>query len=120
MDERTALAESICDADLLEYFYLDVDVITLARKLNELELELVESQEEVPFNAQVKSYLAAVDDRGDPWIVKPAASDEEMRFHRSCVITSYSIHYTKLYETALIFQLYLMPDVTFRLNLWRL
>ncbi len=94
MDERTALAESICDADLLEYFYLDVDVITLARKLNELELELVESQEEVPFNAQVKSYLAAVDDRGDPWIVKPAASDEEMRFHRSCMVAYLIDHAT--------------------------
>lgn len=94
MDERIALADSLSDPELCRYFYLDDDVVTVARKLDGLFLELVESQDEVPFNAQVKSYLAARDDRGDPWIVKPVATDEEMRFHRSCMVAYLLDHAT--------------------------
>lgn len=94
MDERKALAERLSDPELRRYFYLDEDVVPLAKRLDSIPLELVESQDEVPFNAQVKSYLAARDDQGDPWIVKPVASDEEMRFHRSCMVAYLLDHAT--------------------------
>lgn len=94
MDERLALNEALHDAELQRYFYLDMDMASLAKYLDTIPLSLVESQEEVPFNAQVKSYLAARDDRGDPWIVKPVATDEEMCFHRSCLVAYLLDHAT--------------------------
>lgn len=94
MDEREKLAAALGDKDLIEYFYLDMDVLSVARYLNSLKLEIVASQDEVPFNAQVKSYLGARDERGDPWIIKPVATDEEMVYHRSCMLAYLLDHAT--------------------------
>jgi hypothetical protein len=94
MDEREKLAAAVGDKDLIEYFYLDMDVLAVARRLNSLKLEIVESQDEVPFNAQVKSYHAARDERGDPWIIKPVATDEEMVYHRACMLAYLFDHAT--------------------------
>lgn len=94
MGEREKLASSLCDRELIKYFYLDMDALSVVRYLNSLHLEIVESQDEVPFNAQVKSYLAARDERGDPWIIKPVATDGEMVYHRSCMLAYLLDHET--------------------------
>lgn len=83
MDEREKLACDVGDPAIVRYFYLDMETSGLAERLNGLKLTLTTSQDDVPFNAQVKSYHGAVDQDGDLWIVKPVASDEEMFFHRT-------------------------------------
>jgi hypothetical protein len=94
MGEREMLAASIGDKELIRYFYLDKSAIELVDYFNRMKLELVESQDDVPFNAQVKSYLGARDEAGDPWIVKPVANDEEMLYHRSCMLAYLLDHET--------------------------
>jgi hypothetical protein len=59
-----------------------------------LRVELTESQDDVPFNAQVKSYFGAKDDDGHPWILKPAASPEEVLYHRMCAMVYLMDHET--------------------------
>jgi hypothetical protein len=86
MGEREKLAENLGDRDIVEYFYLDRSAAEVVDFINAMRLEIVESQDDVPFNAQVKSYLAARDERGDPWIIKPVASAEEMLYHRACML----------------------------------
>jgi hypothetical protein len=94
MGERARLASELADADLIRYFYLEKSPVEVADMLDSMRFELVESQDDVPFNAQVKSYLAAKDEAGDPWIVKPVASDEEMAYHRSCMLAYLLDHET--------------------------
>ncbi len=94
MAERENLAKALNDQSLIDYFYLDKTTLEVGKYLNSLKLTLVESQDEVPFNAQVKSYLAAQDEKGDPWIVKPVANDEEMIYHRSCMLAYLLDHET--------------------------
>lgn len=94
MGEREKLAEKIGDKALVEYFYLDKTPKEVVDYLGTMKLEITESQDEVPFNAQVKGYLAARDERGDPWIIKPVLSDEEMVYQRSCMLAYLLDHYT--------------------------
>jgi hypothetical protein len=94
MGERKKLAESLVDRDLVEYFYLDKSAAEVADYINAMRLAIVESQDEVPFNAQVKSYLAARDERGDPWIIKPVATADEMIYHRACMLAYLLDHET--------------------------
>lgn len=94
MGERARLAAELADADLIRYFYLEKSPAEIADMLDSMRFELVESQDDVPFNAQVKSYFAAKDEAGDPWIVKPVASDEEMMYHRSCMLAYLLDHET--------------------------
>lgn len=94
MGERDKLAAALGDADLIRYFYLDKTAKEVVSYLDSMKLELVESQDDVPFNAQVKSYLAARDQDGDPWIVKPVANDEEMMYHRACMLAYLLDHET--------------------------
>jgi len=84
MDEREKLAADAGDAELIRYFYLSMKTETVVDKLNKLELTLSTCQDDVPFNAQVKSYYGACDQDGDPWIVKPVANADEMFYHRAC------------------------------------
>jgi hypothetical protein len=86
MGERERLMAEVGDAELVRYFYLDKNALETLAVLDAMKLALCESQDEVPFNAQVKGYLGARDGNGDAWIVKPVASDEEMLYHRSCLI----------------------------------
>jgi hypothetical protein len=94
MGEREKLAEKLADKDLIEYFYLEKTPKEVVDYLDKLKLKIVESQDDVPFNAQVKGYLAAVDERGDTWIIKPVASDEEMVYQRSCMLAYLLDHST--------------------------
>lgn len=94
MGEREKLAETLGDRDLVEYFYLDRSAAEVVDYINAMRLEIVESQDEVPFNAQVKSYLAARDERGDPWIIKPVSSADEMIYHRACMLAYLLDHET--------------------------
>lgn len=94
MGERERLASELADAGLIRYFYLDKKPSEIVEMLDSMKFELVESQDDVPFNAQVKSYLAAKDEAGDPWIVKPVATDEEMMYHRSCMLAYLLDHET--------------------------
>jgi hypothetical protein len=94
MDERQKLAERLNDPDLVKYFYLDLDTAGLIDRLNSLRLEICESQDDVPFNAQVKGYLASHDESGHPWIVKAVSGDDEMLYHRSCMVAYVLDHAT--------------------------
>lgn len=94
MGERENLAAELGDKELIRYFYLDKSAKEVLSLLDSMKFELVESQDEVPFNAQVKSYLAARDEAGDPWIVKPVSSNEEMMYHRSCLLAYLLDHAT--------------------------
>jgi hypothetical protein len=84
MDEREKLAAAIGDPELVSYFYLDIPTTKLLDRLDALRLELTESQDTVPFNAQVKGYFGAVDEEGHPWILKPALDAKEILYHRLC------------------------------------
>ena len=93
-NEREKLAMDLGDEELVRYFYLDKTTSEVSAFLDSLQLELVTSQDDVPFNAQVKSYFAAHDENGDPWIVKPVLDDEEMLYHRSCLLAYLLDHAT--------------------------
>lgn len=84
MDEREELAAAIGDPALIDYFYLKTGPLDLLPLLDRLKLEITESQDAVPFNAQVKGYIGAVDAEGHPWILKPAINEKEMVYHRLC------------------------------------
>ncbi len=94
MDEQQKLSTEVGDAELVRYFYLDLDTATVADRLNSLTLRLSDSQDDVPFNAQVKSYAGALDQEGDLWIVKPVATAEEMVYHRACELAYLLDHRT--------------------------
>ncbi len=94
MDEQEKLAADVGDPDIVRYFYLDKKTSQVVDYLNELQLNLSTSQDDVPFNAQVKSYAGAYDQDGDLWIVKPVASAEEMQYHRACEIAYLLDHRT--------------------------
>ena len=94
MGEREKLTGEIGSKDVIRYFYLDHTAAEVLEKIDSMKMKLVESQDEVPFNAQVKGYLAAQDEDGDPWIVKPVTSDEDMVFHRSCMLAYLLDHET--------------------------
>jgi hypothetical protein len=94
MTEREKLTQTIADPAVIRYFYLDQDVVDVMRIMDGLQLTISESQDEVPFNAQVKGYVSATDSTGDPWIIKAVASDDEMVFHRSCLIAYLLDHET--------------------------
>jgi hypothetical protein len=94
MGERELLAGEIGDGEIIRYFYLDKAPSELIGFFDRMKLRLTESQEDVPFNAQVKSYLAATDDDGDPWIVKPVSDAGEMVYHRACMLAYVLDHAT--------------------------
>ncbi|MEI6873507.1 MAG: hypothetical protein WCL50_00090 [Spirochaetota bacterium] len=86
MDERARLAAEIKDPEILEYFYLGLGAEEALEKLENLKVELTDSQDTVPFNAQVKGYFGAVDEAGHPWILKPATDPKEILYHRICAL----------------------------------
>jgi hypothetical protein len=86
MDERERLVAAIADPELVHYFYLDLPTKGVLDKLESLRLRLAETQDSVPFNAQVKGYFGAIDSDGDPWILKPAPEAREELYHRICTL----------------------------------
>jgi hypothetical protein len=84
MGERENLAKSIGDREIIDYFYLEFEPLALLARLDAVKLALTESQDIVPFNAAVKGYFGAVDEVGHPWILKPAANQKEIVYHRLC------------------------------------
>lgn len=86
MDELGRLVSEIQDPEIIRYFYLDQPCDGLLKKMDSLTLSLSAKQDEVPFNAQVKGYIGAVDSDGDPWILKPIASNDEACYHRVCAL----------------------------------
>jgi len=56
MDEQEKLAADVGDPDIVRYFCLNKKTFEVVDYLNELQLNLSTSQDDVPFNAQVKSY----------------------------------------------------------------
>lgn len=94
MDSREQLSQEIGDPAIIRYYYLDRTTKELAIFLNNLHLTLLSAQDEVPFNAQVKSYLAARDEENHLWLIKPVLSKEEMLFHRSCELAYLLDHRT--------------------------
>jgi len=94
MGECERLASELDDKNLIRYFYLDKSTSEVLAKLDSLKLTLCDSQDNVPFNAQVKGYLGAMDEDGDPWLVKAIDSDEDMLYHRSCLFAYLLDHTT--------------------------
>ncbi|HCM25359.1 MAG TPA: hypothetical protein DIC34_02220 [Treponema sp.] len=86
MDEREKLIETIADEDIVRYFYLDLPTEKVLDVMDAQTLRITSSQDEVPFNAQVKGYIGAVDSGGDPWILKPALDAKEALYHRICAL----------------------------------
>lgn len=93
MDSREELAKSIEDPELIRYFYLDTPTRELLPRLESISLTLSESQDIVPFNAQVKGYYGAVDNEGDPWILKPAPDPMEALYHRISTLSFFLDHW---------------------------
>jgi len=94
MGERERLAAEIKDKELVQYFYLELTAEQVIDRMDSLRVELTESQDSVPFNAQVKSYFGGQDDDGHPWILKPAATAEEVLYHRMCAMVYLLDHET--------------------------
>lgn len=94
MGERERLATELQDKELVDYFYLGLAAEKVVEKLDGLRVEFSSSQEEVPFNAQVKGYLGGRDGEGHAWILKPAASPEEALYHRMCALVYLMDHET--------------------------
>lgn len=86
MDERERLIAEIQDPAIIRYFYLDIPSEKILEKLDSLTIRISDKQDDVPFNAQVKGYIGAVDGDGDPWILKPCASPAETLYHRVCAL----------------------------------
>lgn len=86
MGERERLAAKIEDAELVRYFMLDVPTEKVLDELAALELRLAPKQDDVPFNAQVKGYVAGVDSSGDPWILKPCLDERDVLYQRICTL----------------------------------
>ncbi len=107
MGERERLAAEIKDGELIRYFYLDLSAEQVIDRMDGLKVGLTESQDDVPFNAQVKSYLGARDGDGHPWILKPAASAQEILYHRMCAMV-----YLLDHETGTL----AAPTTVFRVN----
>ena len=93
MDERERLAAEIGDDDITDYFYLRLGAEEVFDRLERLKVELSESQDAVPFNAQVKGYFGAVDEDGHPWILKPAVDPKEILYHRICTLSYLLDHF---------------------------
>lgn len=94
MDERQRLAEEISDPELIRYFYLDQPVEAVLARLDSLKVALIDSQDDVPFNAQVKGYYGARDEEGHTWILKPATDAKEILYHRICSLAYLLDHWT--------------------------
>lgn len=94
MGEREQLAADLKDPDLVMYFYLDLPAEGVIDRLDGLRVSLTESQDAIPFNAQVKGYLGASDEDGHPWILKLAASPDEALYHRMCAMVHLLDHET--------------------------
>ena len=93
MDERERLAAEIGDEDIIDYFYLRRGAEEVLDLLENLDVKLSTSQDEVPFNAQVKGYFGAVDAAGHPWILKPAVDPKEILYHRICTLSYLLDHF---------------------------
>ncbi|HSV55756.1 MAG TPA: hypothetical protein VLH39_01435 [Magnetospirillaceae bacterium] len=91
---RARLAADLADRDLVEYFYLDRTAEDVLDRLDGLRVELSASQDDVPFNAQVKGYRGALDEDGHPWILKPVATPMEVLYHRLCALVHLMDHET--------------------------
>lgn len=94
MGEREQLAADLKDPELVKYFYLDLPAERVIDRLDGLRVSLTESQDAIPFNAQVKGYLGAEDEDGHPWILKLVTSPEEALYHRMCALVHLMDHET--------------------------
>jgi len=86
MDDREQLAQSINDGTVTHSFYLDLETGAALARMESLKVEIIKAQKDIPFNAEVKGYLGAIDSEGDPWILKPTLSREETLYHRICTL----------------------------------
>jgi hypothetical protein len=86
MDDREQLALNINDSTVSRSFYLDIDTASALTRMDSLKVEIIKAQKDIPFNAEVKGYMGAIDSDGDPWILKPTLSKEETLYHRICTL----------------------------------
>lgn len=94
MDERERLAADIKDQEWVDYFYLQMGAEEVLDRLEALSVNLTDSQDAVPFNAQVKGYFGALDEAGHIWILKPATDPKEILYHRTCALAYLLDHWT--------------------------
>ena len=93
MDDRERLSKSIDDDAIIRSFYLDMKTKDVLTKIDSLSIRIAEVQKDIPFNAEVKGYIGAVDTDGEPWILKPALSREDSLYHRICTLAFLMDHW---------------------------
>lgn len=93
MNDRVQLAKSIDDDVIIRSFYLDRDTKDVLAKIDSLSIQIAEIQKDIPFNAEVKGYIGAVDADGEPWILKPSLTREESLYHRMCTLAFLMDHW---------------------------
>jgi hypothetical protein len=82
------LIKVVGDADLVRFFYLNIEAWDLADKLHSLKFTITKDCSNVPFNAQLRDYICAIDSDDYYWIVKKI-KDEEVFFYGLCELTYY-------------------------------
>lgn len=92
-DVRDSLLKSLNDKELIHYFYLDLESCDqLAETLANVRLTDIGNDKVVPFNAKLRNYKGAVDQDGNPWLVKEVDTEEDLINHKLEQIT-YMIDY---------------------------
>jgi len=71
-----SLIAKVKDGALVKDFYLEYSDVELVNKFHKLTFTLDDDKRIVPFNAQLRGYIGAVDGDGCDWIVKKVAGGE--------------------------------------------
>ncbi|MDC7218414.1 MAG: hypothetical protein PQJ59_00635 [Spirochaetales bacterium] len=70
------LSDQVADPKIREFLYLDLTVEELIEKMRGLKLEDIGNDDYAPFPAKVRGYTGAVDENGDPWLIKKVDYEE--------------------------------------------
>lgn len=74
--DNMLIADTIRDADVRRYLYLDLPLDQLIDKMRVLQLQEIGDENLTPFFAKVRGYTGARDADGDPWLVKEIPTEE--------------------------------------------
>ncbi|MBI9105241.1 MAG: hypothetical protein JEZ04_00765 [Spirochaetales bacterium] len=75
------LSDQVKDTAMRKYLYLDLDIGELIDRMRNLKLTDIGNDEHAPFNAKVRGYTGAIDEEGNPWLIKEVglAEAQELR-----------------------------------------
>lgn len=87
--DNDKLKEAVKDQELIDFFYLDLTVEQLIKRLHSLKFsQFSSSYREIPFTARNREYIGAYDNEEQFWLVKPI-KDEEIFLHKLFEIAYY-------------------------------